>query len=133
MTSAAATTFAIIHDDLVAALRARDVSRLEARLAADVVYADAAGHVRCADRRALVAWAKVVAAADPPALERFELVAGESSAVLGLAAPGLARVLGDTVPDGEVYIAFTLRDGRIARMHDYRTRAAALAAAGLPA
>ena len=37
MASQAARTFAIIHDDVVTALRVRDISRLEARLAADVL------------------------------------------------------------------------------------------------
>jgi ketosteroid isomerase-like protein len=132
MASPATETFAIICEDVVEALRRGDVQRLEARLAADVVYEGVEGHVRCPDRAAVIAWAERVAAAGPPQLERFELVAGEHSAVLGLGAPGLAAI-GGSSQDGELYVAFTLRDARIARMRDFRTRAAALAAAGLPA
>jgi hypothetical protein len=132
MASAASETFAIIMNDFVAALREPDVARLEARLAADVVYEGVEPNVRCPDRAAVVEWARAVADSERPQLERFELVAGETSAVLGLGAPELGR-LGDGAPDGVIYVAFTLRDGRIARMRDFRTRAAALAAAGLPA
>jgi hypothetical protein len=49
---------------------------------------------------------------------------------LGIAGPDFESI-GDLPLGGEVFLVFTLREGRIVRIHDYRTREEARRAAGL--
>ena len=59
------------------------------------------------------------------------LEAAGDRVLLGIAGPDFDSI-GDAPLDGEIYLVFTLREGRIVRIHDYRTRDEARVAAGLP-
>jgi hypothetical protein len=61
-------------------------------------------------------------------IERLELMAAGDRAVVGIAGPRFREI---PFLDGEIFIVFTVRDGLIARMDDYRTRQDALNAVGL--
>jgi hypothetical protein len=49
--------------------------------------------------------------------------------VLGLRGPSISAVVGEPL-GGQIFKVFTLRDGRILRIDDYRYRSDALGAAG---
>jgi ketosteroid isomerase-like protein len=50
--------------------------------------------------------------------------------VFGARGPGITEVGGEPL-EGQIFNVYTLRDGRIAEIHDYRLRSEALAAAGV--
>src|SRR5579863_5555682 len=52
-------------------------------------------------------------------LERLELHAAGDSVVVGLAGPRFREI---PFLNGEIFMVFTVRDGRILRIDDYRTR-----------
>jgi hypothetical protein len=61
-------------------------------------------------------------------IDRLELIAADDRAIAGIAGPRFREI---PFLDGEIFIVFTVRDGLIARMDDYRTRRDALNAVGL--
>ena len=63
-------------------------------------------------------------------IEALEFTRGGEQVVLGARGPGISAV-GDEPMEGQIFNVFTLRDGRIVRIDDYRGRREALAAAGV--
>ncbi len=51
---------------------------------------------------------------------------------MGARGPSIAEVAGERL-EGQIFNVFTLRDGRITRIDDYRRRSEALSAAGIGA
>jgi ketosteroid isomerase-like protein len=64
------------------------------------------------------------------ALEAIEFTTSGDHVVLGVRGPGIVEVGGEPL-GGQIFNVFTLRDGRIVRIEDYRGRGEALAAAGV--
>ena len=64
--------------------------------------------------------------------DALEFVRGGDRVVAGVRGPTLTEVAGEPL-EGQIFNVFTLRDGRIVRIDDYRRRSEALAAAGLDA
>ena len=62
-------------------------------------------------------------------VEALEFVHAGDHVVMGVRSPRL-DFIGDEPLGGQIYNVFTLQDGKIARVHDYRSRSEALAAAG---
>ena len=62
--------------------------------------------------------------------EALEFIRGEDRVVMGSRDPSLTEVGGEPL-DGQIFNVFTLRDGRITRIDDYRRRSEALSAAGI--
>ena len=60
-------------------------------------------------------------------IEALEFVRGRDRIVVGVRGPTLTDVAGEPL-DGQTFNVFTLRDGRIIRIDDYRGRSEALAA-----
>jgi ketosteroid isomerase-like protein len=124
------------HDNLVLvftawldALRRGDLDTLGAHLAPDVVWQGLRPDLRCNDREEVVA--TVAAQLDLPAVEALELrVAGGDQVVLGVVSPDLVEVAGEPLP-GQVWEVFTIRDGAILRIDEYKTRPEAVRAAEL--
>jgi hypothetical protein len=67
-----------------------------------------------------------------PRVERLELEAAGDRVLLGIAGPDFDSI-GDVPLGGEVFLVFTLREGQIVSIHDYRAREEARRAAGLVA
>jgi ketosteroid isomerase-like protein len=64
--------------------------------------------------------------------DALEFIRGGDRVVMGARGPSLTEVGGEPL-DGQIYNVFTLRDGRITRIDDYRRRSEALAAADIAA
>jgi ketosteroid isomerase-like protein len=63
-------------------------------------------------------------------IDALEFTRGGEQVVLGARGPSMTEVGGEPL-GGQIFNVFTLRDGRIVRIDDYRSRAEALAAAGV--
>ena len=61
---------------------------------------------------------------------RLEFTRGGDHVVLGVRGPSITEIAGEPL-EGQILNVFTLRDGRIVHIHDYRRRPEALVAAGL--
>jgi hypothetical protein len=64
--------------------------------------------------------------------DALEFIRGGERVVVGARGPSMTEVGGEPI-DGQVYNVFTLADGQITRIDDYRHRSEALAAAGIAA
>lgn len=111
---------------------AGDIESLTATFDPDVVHQGVTEELVCTGRDAVL---ERMRGADDRGgdrgLDRVELIAAGDRVVVGFAGPRFLEV--PWLVGGQLYIVFTLRDGRIVRMDDHRTRAEALAAAGSPA
>jgi ketosteroid isomerase-like protein len=63
-------------------------------------------------------------------VDALEFTRSGDQVVLGARGPSITEA-GDEPLEGQIFNVFTLRDGRILRIVDYRYRGEALAAAGL--
>ena len=63
-------------------------------------------------------------------IDALEFIRGGDRVVMGARGPSMTEVGGEPL-DGQIYNVFSLRDGRIVRIDDYRRRSKALAAAGI--
>jgi ketosteroid isomerase-like protein len=63
-------------------------------------------------------------------VDALEFTRAGEQVVLGARGPGIADLEGEPL-GGQIFNVFTLRDGRIVRIVDYRRRAEALTAAGV--
>jgi len=65
-------------------------------------------------------------------IDALEFTRSGEQVVMGARGPSITEVGGEPL-EGQIFNVFTLRDGRIVRIDDYRRRAEALSAAGIPA
>jgi ketosteroid isomerase-like protein len=65
-------------------------------------------------------------------VDALEFTRGGAQVVLGARGPSIGEVDGEPL-EGQIFNVFTLRDGRIVRIDDYRRRSEALSAAGVSA
>ena len=63
-------------------------------------------------------------------LDALEFTRASDQVVLGVRGPSISEVDGESL-EGQIFNVFTLRDGRIVRIDDYRGRGEALEAAGV--
>jgi ketosteroid isomerase-like protein len=63
-------------------------------------------------------------------IDALEFTRGGERVVLGARGPSI-NLVGDKPLEGQIFNVFTLRDGRILRIEDYRLRREALTAAGV--
>ena len=121
----------IVFTDWLDALRRGDLERLGRCLAPDIVHQGIRPELVCHGRDAVLR--KLGRrAAPPPRVDVLELVEAGDRAVLSLRGEDIGLPLEeDGPPSGRTSIVFTVRDGQIVRMDDFRERADALAAAGV--
>jgi ketosteroid isomerase-like protein len=62
--------------------------------------------------------------------DALEFIRGSDQVVMGARGPTFTEVADEPL-DGQIFNVFTLREGRISRIEDYRRRSEALAAAGI--
>jgi len=65
-------------------------------------------------------------------IDALEFTRRDEQVVMGARGLSITEVGGEPL-EGQIFNVFTLRDGRIVRIDDYRRRAEALSAAGIPA
>lgn len=117
----------VVFDHLYAR-RMRDLDALARGLDPEVVHQGVVPSLVCHGREAVME--RVSSSLDGAdwGIERLELIAADDRAIVGIAGPRFREI---PFLDGEIFIVFTVRDGLIARMDDYRTRRDALKAVGL--
>jgi len=106
------------------ARRRRDLETIERYLHPDVVWQGLRPDLVCADRDAVL---DNVASSDGwlPDVSGIELHADGDQVMLGVHSPDLIEIAGESL-NGEIYDVFTISDGLIVRMDEYRTREDAL-------
>ena len=116
--------------DWINAMRMGDPGGFADRLASDVVWWDVSGEPACRGRDQVLEWLRASAAAPRQrAVEALELIATSEHAVLGIRDPERRELAG--VPlEGQLFVVFTVREGKVVELRDYPRRDDALRAAG---
>jgi len=112
----------VVFDHLYARRR-RDADAVASGLDPDVIHQGVVPSLGCNGRDEVMKQVRGSFAGDDFGVERLELMAAGDRVVVGIAGPRFQDV---PLLDGEIYIVFTVRDGQIIRMDDYRTREEAL-------
>lgn len=120
----------LVFDHLYAR-RSRDLARLEAQLDPDVVHQGVRPELVCNNRDEVLANVQRSFARTDFGVDRLEMVDAGDRVVVGLAGPRFRDVPGTPI-NGQIYMVFTLREGRIVRIDDFLTRSHAINAAGEP-
>ena len=118
----------LVFDHLYAR-RSRDLARLESQLDPNVVHHGVLPELVCNSRDEVLAMVQRQFARADFGVDRLEMIDAGDRVVVGLAGPRFREVTGGPV-NGQIYIVYTLRDGRIVRMDDYLSRSDAMSAAG---
>ncbi len=115
--------------DYFHARRRRDLEAITTGLDPDVVHQGVMPELVCTGREAVVDRMRASLGNGDSGIERLELHAAGDSVVAGIAGPRFREI---PFLDGEIFMVFTVRDGRILRIDDYRTREEAFQAVELP-
>lgn len=118
--------------DHLQARRSRDLARVESQLDPDVVHLGVLPDLVCHNRDEVLVNVQRSFARKDFGVDHLEMIDAGERVIVGLAGPRFRDVPGAPL-DGQIYVVYTLRDGRIVRMDDYLGRAEALAAAGAAA
>jgi hypothetical protein len=118
-----------VFDDLHARRR-HDLEAVAAGLDPHVVHTGVEPRLVCKGRDQVLENVRNSFAHDDPGLERIELIDAGDRVVVGLTGP---RFRDHPFLTGHLFIVYTVHDGKIMRMDDYRTRDEALRAASAPA
>jgi hypothetical protein len=110
------------------ARRRRDLEAIEAGLDPDVVHQGVLPELVCNGRAAVVERMAASVGDGDTGIERLELHAVGENAIAGIAGPRFREI---PFLHGEIFMLFTVRNGRILRIDDYRTREEAFRAAGV--
>lgn len=101
------------------ARRQRDIDAVAAGLDPDVVHQGVMPELVCNGRDEVLHMVRGSFGNREFEIEKLELTAAGEQVVVGLAGPRFREI---PFLNGEIFIVFTLRDGLIVRMDDYRTR-----------
>jgi ketosteroid isomerase-like protein len=112
------------------ARRRGDIDAIAAGLDADVVHQGVRPELVCNGRKAVLERIQQSLGAGESGIERLELHAAGDSVVVGIAGPRFREI---PFLDGEIFMVFTTRGGRILRIDDYRTREEAVRSVHLEA
>jgi hypothetical protein len=105
------------------------LARLELQLDPDVVHQGVLPELVCHNRAEVLDNVRRSFARSDFGVDHLEMIDAGERIVVGLAGPRFRE--GPWTPlKGQIYIVYSLRDGRIVRMDDYLSRTEALAAAG---
>jgi SnoaL-like protein len=122
------TNIEVVFDHLNAR-RGHDLPLLKSQLDPEVVHQGVLPELVCNNRDEVLANVQRGFALDGFGVDRLELIDAGDRVVVGLAGPRFSEVAWAPL-NGQIYVVYTLRDGRIVRMDDYLRRADAIAAAG---
>jgi ketosteroid isomerase-like protein len=118
----------VVFDHLYAR-RCRDLARVESQLDPDVVHQGVLPELVCHNRAEVLDNVRRSFARSDFGVDHLEMIDAGERIVVGLAGPRFRETPWPPL-EGQIYIVYTLRDGRIVRMDDYLSRGEALAAAG---
>jgi ketosteroid isomerase-like protein len=108
------------------ARRRRDITALAEGLDPDVVHQGVLPVLVCNGRDAVVERVTASFDEDDRGIERLAFFAAGDDVIVNIAGPRFREI---PFLDGEIFMLFTLRDGRIARIDDFRSRGDAQLAA----
>jgi ketosteroid isomerase-like protein len=117
--------------DHLHAMRRRDLESIATRLDPDVVHQGVHDHLVCNNRDEVLGTMRGGLTPEDLGVDHLEMIDAGDRVVVGFAGPRW-RDIPWTAEHGQLFIVYTLRDGRIVRMDDYLTRDEAVAAAGAP-
>ncbi len=112
------------------ARRRNDVAAITSGLDPDVVHQGVMPELVCNGREAVVERIGASMGDGDWGIDRLELHAAGESVVAGIAGPRFREI---PFLNGEIFMVFTICDGRILRIDDYRTRDEAFRAVKMPA
>jgi ketosteroid isomerase-like protein len=116
--------------DHLHAMRRRDLESMATRLDPDVVHQGVQDHLVCNDRDEVLDSMRGSLTREDFGVDHLEIIEAGDRVVVGISG-SLFRDVPWAPLQGQVFVVYTLRDGRIVRMDDHLTRAEALAAAGV--
>jgi SnoaL-like domain len=108
------------------ARRRRDLEAIEAGLDPEVVHQGVLPELVCNGRSAVLERMAGSLGNGDSGIERLELHAAGENVIVGVAGPRFREI---PFLDGEIFMLFTVGDGRILRIDDFRTRQEAFRAA----
>lgn len=111
------------------ARRSRDLARVESQLDPNVVHQGVLPELVCNNRDEVLANVQSGFARIGFGIDRLEMVDAGDRVVVGLAGPRFRELPGTPI-DGQLYMVYTLREGRIVRIDDFLSRSDAIKAAG---
>lgn len=114
------------------ARRSRDLERLASQLDENVVHQGVTPELICHNRAEVLENIHGSFERDNLGVDRLEMIEAGDRVVLGLAGPRFLDVPWAPL-NGQIYIVYTVQDGRIVRMEDFLNRTDALSAAGATA
>ena len=131
VTSTLGSNIEIIFADWLDAMRRGDLATMAARLAPDVVHQGVKPEWICRNRQEVIDMVGERVGHVPP-VEALELIAAGDHVVMSVRGVGIGPPIDENSEQarGQATIVYTLKDGKIVRMHDYLHRADALEAAG---
>jgi ketosteroid isomerase-like protein len=115
----------VVFDHLYARRRG-DIEALTAGLDPDIVHQGVVPSLVCTGREAVVERMQSSLEQVETGIERLELIAAGERVIVGVAGPRFREV---PFLNGEIFMLFTLRDDRIVRIDDHRSREDAIRAA----
>jgi hypothetical protein len=115
--------------DHLNARRSRDLARLESQFDPYVVHQGVLPELVCNNRQEVLENVRRGFSRDDFGVDRLELIDAGERVLVGLAGPRFREVPWAPL-NGQIYVVYTIREGRIVRMEDFLTRAEAVAAAG---
>ena len=101
------------------ARRRNDLDAFADGLAPDVVHQGVHSELVCNGRKEVVERFRSLGDTGTSGVDRLELIAAGDQVIVGIGGPRFRDV---PFLNGEVYMVFTVRDRRIQRIDDYRTR-----------
>jgi len=115
--------------DHLNARRSRDLARLESQFDPGVVHQGVLPELVCNNRQEVLENVQRGFSRDDFGVDRLELIDAGERVLVGLAGPRFREAPWAPL-NSQIYVVYTIREGRIVRMEDFLTRAQAAAAAG---
>jgi ketosteroid isomerase-like protein len=115
--------------DHLNARRSRDLARLESQFDPRVVHQGVLPELVCNNRQEVLENVQRGFSRDDFGVDRLELIDAGERVLVGLAGPRFRDVPWASL-NGQIYVVYTIREGRIVRMDDFLTRAEAVSAIG---
>jgi hypothetical protein len=115
--------------DHLHAMRRRDLEGIATRLDPNVVHQGVQDHLVCSNRDEVLDRMRRTLTGEDFGVDHLEIIEAGERVVVGIAGSRFRDVPWAPLL-GQVFVVYTLRDGRTVRMDDHLTRAGALAAAG---
>jgi len=115
--------------DHLHARRSHDLALMESQLDPDVVHQGVLPELVCNNRDEVLQNVRRGYDRDDFGIDHLEMIDAGDRVVVGLAGPRFREVPWAPL-NGQIYVVYTVRDGRIVRMDDFVTRKEAMTAAG---